>query len=324
VGAALSVGAVGTLVYGIIEAPQRGWADPATLVSFTAAAVFGLVFALWELRRREPMLDLRYFRRRGFSGGSIAISMMFFGMFGMFFLLTQYLQLVKGWSPLSSGVRTLPFALTMMVAAPSSARLAERFGVRTIVCAGVTVAGAGMLVLSRAGVGTGYSYVVLALVVLAAGMGLTMAPSTASIMSSLPLGKAGVGSAMNDTNRELGGALGVAVLGSVLASRYTHHLHAALAGLPARVADAARSSLGGAIGVAARSGKPQLALAAKSAFTDAMSFALVIGGVVALVAAVLVGLVLPQHFGSSEQQARHGGEEVDSREAALAASEVTT
>jgi predicted MFS family arabinose efflux permease len=311
VGAALSIAAILTLVYGIIEAPQRGWGARTTLGSFAIAAVLGLVFARRELRTREPMLDLRYFQRPGFLGGSIALSMMFFGMFGMFFLLTQYMQLVKGWSALSAGVRTLPFAVAMMVAAPSSARLAERFGVKTVVSTGIAIAATGMLLMSRAGVPTGYPYLAFTLVVLAGGMGLTMAPSTASIMSSLPLGKAGVGSAMNDTNRELGGALGVAVLGSVLASAYTHRLDPALSGLTPALRASARSSLGGAIGVASTAGRAEIAGVARGAFAHAMSVALVIGAVVALAASALVARVLPQRLGSSEQQSRRGGREVD-------------
>ncbi|WP_334145131.1 MFS transporter, partial [Rhabdothermincola sp.] len=310
-GAALSIGAVGTLVYGIIEAPQHGWLAPVTLATFAGAILFGVAFALRELRTEAPMLDLRYFRRRGFSGGSIAISMMFFGMFGMFFLVTQYFQLVKGWSALSTGFRTLPFAITMMVAAPSSAQLAARFGTKRVVASGVAVAGLGLLTLSRAGVGTSYGYLAVALVILAAGMGLTMAPSTAAIMSSLPLAKAGVGSAMNDTNRELGGAVGVAVLGSILASTYDRSLDTVLAGVPPEAASVARSSLGGALEVAQRLGLPELATAARSSFTDAMGLALTVGAVVALSASVIVAIVLPQHIGTSEEQERYGGHEVE-------------
>ena len=308
-GAFLSIGAIASLVYGIIEAPQRGWLDEQILTAFGLAVVFGVVFGWWELRNREPMLDLRYFRRPGFSGGSIAVSMMFFGMFGMFFLMTQYLQLVKGWSALSTGVRTLPFAFTMMVTAPSSARIAEKIGTRNTVCTGIGIASLGFLVMSQAGVETGYWYIAVALVILSAGMGLTMAPSTASIMSALPLGKAGIGSAMNDTNRELGGALGIAVLGSILVSRYTSGLDAALRGFPEAAQDAARSSLGGAIGVAGPNSP--LASAARDAFTDAFGVVLLIAAAVVAVAAVLVAFVMPQHPGTSEMQARHGGDEID-------------
>jgi EmrB/QacA subfamily drug resistance transporter len=308
-GAGLSIVAVSALVFAIIEAPQQGWVSAETMTALTVAIVFGGLFAWWELRNPEPMLDLRYFKRRGFSGGSIAVSMMFFGMFGMFFLMTQYLQLVKGWSALSTGIRTLPFAITMMVTAPSSARIAEKIGTRATVVSGITVAAIGFVVMSQADVGTDYWYIALALVILSAGMGLTMAPSTASIMASLPLGKAGIGSAMNDTNRELGGALGIAVLGSLLVSRYTSSLETALQGLPEAVQDAARSSLGGAIGVAGPDSP--LAAAAREAFTDAFSGVLLIAAGVVAVAAVLVAIVMPRGVGASELQPRHGGDEVD-------------
>jgi EmrB/QacA subfamily drug resistance transporter len=315
-GALLSIGAIGTLVYGIIEAPRHGWTDATTLAAFGIALVFGIAFAFRELHTDAPMLDLHYFERRGFSGGSIAISMMFFGMFGMFFLLTQYLQLVKGWSALSAGFRTLPFAITMMVVAPSSASVSARFGTRKTVTAGVAIAGTGMLVLSRLEVDTSYWYMAVALVILSAGMGLTMAPSTTAIMSSLPLSKAGVGSAMNDTNRELGGAVGVAVLGSILASRFDSALTSAIASLPESARSTASSSLGGALGVADQLKLPALADAARQAYTDAMGVALTVGAAVAFGAAILVFLVLPDRVGPSEEQERYGGHEIEDAEAA--------
>ena len=310
-GAALSIGAVGSLVYAIIEAPDQGWTSTTTLVWFGAAVLFGIAFAARELTATAPMLDLRYFRRRGFTGGSLAISMMFFGMFGMFFVLTQYLQLVRGWSALEAGFRTLPFAVTIMFVAPMSAKLATNLGAKKVVSTGVAVAGLGMLLLSRCGITTNYLYIAGSLVVLAGGMGLTMAPSTASIMSSLPLAKAGVGSAMNDTNRELGGAIGVAVLGSILATHYASSLTDALKGAPPAVAAAASKSLGAALAISEKARMPQLAAAAKQAFVDSMGLALTVGAVVAFAASVIVFLVLPEHVGSSEEQDRYGGHEVE-------------
>jgi EmrB/QacA subfamily drug resistance transporter len=313
VGALMSIVAVSSLVYGIIEAPSKGWTDPEILGAFAVFTVVFAAFAAWELRREHPMLDLRFFQRRGFTGGSLAISLVFFGMFGMFFLLTQYLQLVKGYTALEAGVRTLPFAFTMMFVAPMSARIAEKIGPRATVSTGLFVAGIGQFVMAQNGVDTGYGLLVISLVVLAAGMGLTMAPSTASIMSSLPLGKAGVGSAMNDTNRELGGALGVAVLGSIVTSQYVSTLRPLLTSLPAAARDAAESSLGAALEIARNAGPAgeRLALAARTGFSDAMSEALRIGGVVALLASVIVWFVLPRGVAASEEQPLHGGHEVD-------------
>jgi EmrB/QacA subfamily drug resistance transporter len=319
-GALMSIVAVSSLVYGIIEAPTKGWTDGEILGAFAVFAVVFSLFAWWELRTERPMLDLRFFQRRGFTGGSLAISLVFFGMFGMFFLLTQYLQLVKDYSALEAGVRTLPFAFTMMVVAPMSARIAEKIGARATVSLGLFVAGVGQWVMAMNGVDTGYGLLVISLVVLSTGMGLTMAPSTASIMSSLPLAKAGVGSAMNDTNRELGGALGVAVLGSIVTSRYVHSLHDAVAPLPPAVRSLAESSLGAAREIARQIGGPvgdRLSLAARTGFSDAMSTALRIGGVVAIAAAVLVWYVLPAGVAASEEQAMHGGQEVDLADAEM-------
>src|SRR5207237_7887332 len=157
IGAGLSIVGIGSLVYGIIQAPQNGWTNGRILAAFAIAVVFLLVFGWWELHRAAPMLDLHYFGRRGFTGGSLAISLVFFGMFGSFFLLTQYLQLVHGYTALGAGVRSLPFALTMMMVAPASPRLAERIGTRGTVCTAMAVAGAGMFLFSRAAVTSSYT-----------------------------------------------------------------------------------------------------------------------------------------------------------------------
>src|SRR5919106_3511535 len=230
-GAVLSIAGLGALLYGIIEGPNHGWTDPVTLAWGLGGMAVLVVFGLWERRSPYPMLDLGFFRSPTFSSAAGAITLIFFAMFGTFFLFTQYLQLVLGYGTLEAGVRMLPMAFTMMVAAPSSARLVERFGSRRVVTIGLILVAAGLLLLSTVAVDTPYWRLVLNLMVLAAGMGLSMAPSTTGIMASLPLGKAGVGSAVNDTTRELGGALGVAVLGSLMASRYAATLGEAVGGL---------------------------------------------------------------------------------------------
>lgn len=298
VGALLSVGMIGSLVYAVIEAPVYGWTDPLILAGFAVAAVLLAAFVAWELRHDHPMLDVRLFRTGGFTGGSLAIAMMFFGMFGLFFLLTQYLQLVRGYTALQAGIRTLPFALAMMVAAPSSAHLAARFGTRRVVTGGMVTAGTGMALLAlTAGVGSSYLLLAVCLVVLASGMGLTMAPATATIMASLPHEKAGVGSATNDTNRELGGALGVAVIGSLASTLYASSVRDALPSLPTDLGDRVASSLSEALRVASEAGVDGGAVvsAARLAFVDAMSWALGLGAVVILVGAVVVRLVIPAH-----------------------------
>jgi len=300
VGALLSIVALTALLYGIIEAPHHGWLSPETIAFFTGAAFFGAAFAWWELRHPEPMLDLRYFKIGSFGGGSLAITLVFFALFGLFFLITQYLQLVLGYSPFEAGVRLLPMALTIMVTAPTSAHLAERFGARNVVTAGLATVGVGLFLVSQFDAHTGYLQLILSLMLIAVGMGLTSAPSTGSIMASLPLGKAGVGSAVNDTTRELGGALGIAVLGSIVASHYQTSLAPTLEPIPTLGKSLAFSGLGGALRLARDTADPAAAQAiatgAKDAFVDAMSQATTIGMVVVFIAAAGVYRLLPNRL----------------------------
>lgn len=296
VGAVFSMLGLGSLLYAIIEAPQKGWTATPILVGFGLAAALLGAFAWWELRGSQPMLDLRLFRRPSFRGGTLAISLVFFVMFGIFFLATQYFQVVLNYSALGTGVRLLPMAITMMVVAPMSARVAERIGTKSVAALGLTLVAVGVGIFSHVGVHSGYGIILAALVVMAAGMAFTMAPSTAAIMSSMPLRKAGVGSAVNDTTRELGGALGVAVLGSLVASRYASHLRPALTHLPAALRTAALGSVGGAVDVGGQLGGHAgavLAAQARAAFVVGMRGTLLIGSAVALVAGMLVFRNLP-------------------------------
>src|SRR5438270_5922426 len=299
VGAVLTVVGLAALLYGIIEAPIRGWSDARTLASFALAVVVLGQFALWEWRNPNPMLDLGYFKRKRFTGGAMAITLVFFAMFGMFFLITQYLQFVHGWTPLGAGVRLLPFAFTMMIVAPSSARIAERVGVKRTVAAGLAIAAVGLVIASRLQVDSSYGLLVVAFVVLALGMALTMPSSTASILSSLPMGKQGVGSAVNDTTRELGGALGVAVMGSVFATGYTSAIGSLIAHLPAAAQETARSSVGGAIGIAQRIGGSTgaaLESTAKHAFVSGQSTAFLLAAGVCVAASILIWRIMPMRL----------------------------
>ena len=299
VGAALSMLGLGAVLYGIIEGPVQGWMAPATIGPIVSGLAILVVFGLWELRTEFPMLDLRFFKNPTFSSATAAINLVFFAMFGTFFVLTQYLQLVLGYSALEAGVRMLPMAFTMMVAAPSSAKFVERFGNRKVVSTGLLIVALGLLLLAQSDVNTPYWHLVLAIVTMAVGMGLSMAPSTTGIMASMPLRKAGVGSAVNDTTRELGGALGVAVLGSLLASKFTAALPASVGALPAPARAAVRSSLGGALGVAGSlpgTAGASLQAAAKHAYVGAMSVSLVAAAAVAIAAAVMVRRFYPDRL----------------------------
>jgi predicted MFS family arabinose efflux permease len=238
------------------------------------------------------MLDLRYFKNPRFAAATTAITLVFFAMFGSYFLFTQYLQFVHGYDPLSAGVRILPWALAYLVSATQSAKLVERFGQRLVVASGLTIAGFGIALLAvTSSVTASYWWFALAVVVQALGMGITTAPSTGAIMRSLPLHKAGVGSAVNDTTRELGGALGVAVLGSLVASHFRTSMQGALGGLPSK----ATHSLADALQSAAAAGGVRgdaIAHAARTSFVDAFNSTLWVGAVVVVIASGLVAWLL--------------------------------
>jgi EmrB/QacA subfamily drug resistance transporter len=296
IGALLSTVGLGLLTAAIIEAPDRGWTAAVILGGFAAAALVLAGFVAWELRAASPMLDVRLFRIRRFTGASGAIALVFFALFGAIFFLTQYLQGVLDYTPSEAGVRMLPVAAGLIVAAPLSARLAGRLGTRAVVAAGLTVVATALFLLSGAETDSGYSLVAASLVLLGLGMGATMAPATESIMSAVPLGHAGVGSAMNDTVRMVGGTLGVAILGSLLSSSYRGDMEPAVKSLPEPAADAASDSLGHASGVADQIGGgagQALSRAAETAFTTAMSHTLTVAAATALAGALLALVVLP-------------------------------
>ena len=182
------------------------------------------------------MLDVRLFRNRRFSAASGAIALAFFALFGTIFFLTQYLQSVLGYGAFESGLRLMPVAAGLILGGPLSAKLAERVGTKRVVGAGLALVAVGLTMLSGAEVDSGYGLIAAVLLVLGLGMGLTMAPATESVMGSLPLAKASVGSAVNDATRTLGGALGVAVLGSLLSSGYRAGMDGATQGLPSAAA----------------------------------------------------------------------------------------
>ena len=301
-GALLSILGLGSLVYAIIEAPAHGWSSFETLGTFALSfALLGL-FIRRELKARYPMLDLRLFRDRRFSVASGGMTLTFFAMFGTFFLVAQYFQLVLGYSAFKSGLLQLPMAAVMMGLAPQVPRIVARFGASRVVPVGLGSTALGLAVFSQVQTGSGLAMIYLSIIPLAIGMSMTMTPLTTLIMSSVPLGKAGVGSAMNDTTRELGGALGVAILGSLVTSKYTSSIGPAIAALPAKAHSAATSGLAGALGVAGKAGGAEgdaLASAAKSAFVDGLGVAAVVGAVVVFGAAVAAWFLLPQGTGAA-------------------------
>jgi EmrB/QacA subfamily drug resistance transporter len=285
VGALITVAGLGTLVYSIIEAPTSGWSSARTLIGIATGLGLLGAFIAWELRHPNPLIDPRLFRHRAFAAGTVSITLQFFAFFGFVFLVLQYLQLVRGQSPLVSALSLVPMALAMMPAARVAApRLAARAGALRACLLGLLLITTGLLVLSRLDGGSSYWLLLVGLLPLGAGMGLAMTPATAAITDALPAAKQGVGSAMNDLARELGGALGIAVLGSLLQSTYRSHL--ALDGVPAPLAEHARTSLA----LAMRLG-PTVAHDAQAAFTDGMQIALVCAaGAVAMAAVGIAAL----------------------------------
>ena len=312
VGAALSIVGLTALVWTLIEAPHHGWTDAVTLGGLTAAAAVLGAFVAWERHTDHPMLDVGFFTDRRFSVGTGSVTVVMFAMFGSLFVLTQLLQFVFGYTALEAGIRMLPIAGTMVVVAPASAKLVERLGTKLVVGTGMAIVAVGLVLTSGLSPADGYGPVAFAMVVLALGMALVMAPATEAIMGSLPPAKSGVGSAVNDTTRELGGALGVAVLGSLLSSAYAANVATGLEGTPApdEVKTAAGESLGAAIGIANQIGGEagqRLTEVAQAGFLDAMGSTLLVAAAVAAVGSILTYVFLPSRPTERGGRARGAG-----------------
>ena len=299
-GGLLSLLAVAGTVFGIIEGPERGWDDPLTVAGLVTGVVALVAFVLWERRVDQPMLDPRLFRNRGFSAGSLTVMVQFFAAFGLFFVVIQYLQFVIGRSPLETAVALLPLPMVMIPLARNAPRIARRVGFRRLVPTGLALTATGLWVISRVGTDLSYGHLALGLVVFAAGMALAGTPSTTAITESLPEGKQGVASAVNDTARELGSALGIAILGSVLNQQYRDGMAEAVHGLPPAVAEGAQSSIAftqsehvGQLGSAGE----HLVAAAQHAFVDGISGALLLAAGIVAVTAVAVALLAPASKG---------------------------
>lgn len=296
VGAMLSIAGFFALLYAIIEGPEKGWTSSIVVLCFVGAIALLGAFVLFELRAKYPMLDPRVFLIRRFGLASLVVTVAFAAMFGQFFLVAQYFQLVLGQSALESGLRTLPFAVTMVIVSPRAPELSAKFGARNVLVGGLLVQAAGLFVLSRAGVDTPYVVLLLGIVLLAGGMGTIMPALTETIVSSLPLDKAGVASAVNDTTREIGGAIGIAVMGSILATGYRNTVAPVVESLPEELAEAASDSIGAALGIAGQQGGDQgqqLVQVAREGFVNGFSNAMLVAAVVGVAVAGLIAGFYP-------------------------------
>jgi EmrB/QacA subfamily drug resistance transporter len=301
-GAVLSIGAVSTLVYAIIEAPGQGWTDPVILAAFALAVVLGVAFAWRETHTAAPMLDLALFRDRRFTAGAGAIALTFFAMFGVIFGLTQFLQFVLGKTALEAGALMVTLAIGIPIGARISLKAVEHVGARRTMAAGLVWVTLILLTLTQWTPTTETWVVSLTLFFLAIGLANVMAPGTGTVMSAVPEAKAGVGSAMNDLLRQLGGALGVAVIGSVMNTAYRGQMTDAVSGLPGPAAEAAQDSVGAAVAIAGQVGGvagDALAAVARVSFVDALGLAAVVAAGVALATAAFVARAMPRDAVSS-------------------------
>jgi MFS family permease len=295
-GAALSTAGIATVVYGLIEAPTRGWTSPTTLGFLIAGVALVGLFVAWELRTSSPMLDIRLFRQATFGVSSLAITLVFFTLMGVFFSISQLFQLVMGYGTFESALRLAPMFVAMILVAPRAPQLVQRFGARATVAGGLAVVAMGIVILAMLPGAPSYAQVAIGMGITASGMALVMTPTTELLMSSVPTTRAGMGAAMNDTTRELGGSLGVAVLGSVLASQYASNISTATGALPTAAAGTAKASLAGALHVATALPADQathLAAAARSAWMGGLSTSMIVGALIIAIAAAIARIGLP-------------------------------
>lgn len=297
VGVLSSIAAITALVFTIIEAPERGWLSANTLVGLLLSAALVAGFVVWELRTEHPMLPVRIFSNLRFSAASVSIAAAFFALFGFVFLITQYFQLVQGYSPLQAGVRTLPVAIAIAVSSVGAPAVVERFGTKLVMSVGMVFMGAFFVWVSRNSATTAYQTIAAQMLLLGTGMGMTTAPGTESIMGSLPPDKAGVGSAVNDTTRELGGTLGVAIIGSIFSSIYVSELAKSdvLNSLPTDLQEITEESVASAAHVAPQLGDlaPAYINDVNNAFLSAMSVACLTVAGVAFAGALFAAKFLP-------------------------------
>ena len=319
-GAVLSTIGVVAIVFALIEAPEKGWLSGSTLIAALIGVSFMVAFVMFEKRTDDPMLDMSFFRNPAFSVGVGGMILVFLAMYGWMFLTTQYFQEILGYTPLAAAVRLFPPGLMILAIAPNTPRLIGRFGAHRVVATGMLLIAGAMFSFRFLDAGSSYLQIMAGFFPMAAGMALASAPMTSSIMSAVPPRRAGAGSSMNDATRELGAALGVAVLGSLAGTHYTSTIGGAIDGLTGAQQATVRGSLAGADQVAATlpgAAGQALRTAAQDAFVGGIHLAVTVGAVAALVAAAVVLKFLPRH-------AEHQGAVHSSIEALEATAELVT
>ncbi|KPI24955.1 drug resistance transporter, EmrB/QacA subfamily [Actinobacteria bacterium OV320] len=330
VGGLLSIVSVGSLVYATIEGPHFGWGTgPITAAVVAGAGLVG--FVAWELRHPHPMLDVRRFRLRPFSGSMLAVLFFFFGTFGAIYYSTQFLQFVLDYDALETGVRLLPLAGAVFVGAAVTGRLTPKLGVRAMVVSGMAIGTAGVFLLTRVDTGSTYADFLAPMMMLGFAIGLSVSPATDTIMGSFPESELGVGGGANDTALELGGSLGIAILGSLLGTAYRDELTDLVGGnLPATALETAKDSVGGGLAVAEQVAKDPaggaqqaqaLVEAVHEAFAHGVAQTSLVGGIIMAAGTLIVFAVLPGRKASVDTEGSEGAEEPTGSEAAASAEE---
>jgi EmrB/QacA subfamily drug resistance transporter len=286
-GVLLSAAGLVVLTYGIIEAGDRGWSDARSMITMIAGAVLLAGFVWWQRKARHPLVDLDLFRNRQFTGGAVLATVASFGMLGLLFALPQFFSAVGGNDAFGSGLRLLPVIGGLLIGARTATRIAARLGTRTVIAGGLLLMTAGMLIGSTTDVNSGYGFLAVWITLAGIGLGFTMPPAMDAALGALTVERSGVGNGLIQAMRQVGGAIGVAVLGTVLNSAYRDHL-------PAGSGAAARESAGAGIAAAARAGDPGMVDAVRDAFTQGMNASLVVAAAVSAAGAILALVMLPR------------------------------
>lgn len=298
-GAVLIGGSVAVFVFGVLEAPAHGWTHPVVYGCMAAGLAMAAAFAVWELRTEHPLLDVRLFAKPDFATGAVGVTFFFLANFGFFFVSMQYMQLLLGYSPLQTAFALAPLMAPVLLLSLATPWYLPRLGLRNVVSTGLALIAIGLFCARTLEVDSPYLDLALPLLIMATGIGLCTAPTTSAIMGAVPDEKQGVASAVNDTTREVGAALGIAVAGSVLAAQYGDRLQPRLGELPESVREPASNSLAEALELAQRLGPTGARLAefAQSAFLEAMHFSLIALGALCAVAAAFIALWAPGRDG---------------------------
>lgn len=295
-GSLLSIAILSLIIYAVIDGPARGWLDPIVLGGFVAALLLSAIFVTYEIRARDPLIDLRLFRDLRLASGATATTLSSVALLGFLFTIAQYFQFVREYSAFETGLGIAPLALGFLVGAPNAHRLIAALGTKLVAAGGLTAVALALVAMSFLGTGTGYSWIALEITLVGFGMSIVTVSATDAIMGAIPEQNAGLGSAVNNVTRQAGGALGIAIVGSVLASVYSTQVAAAVAGLPAEVAAAAANNIGAVAQASISIGGAQgdaLRSAASAAFADAAKAGLLTGAGFAFAGSLVMLMFMP-------------------------------